>query len=86
VVGWRVFITMLALTVALGAAITASLSGAAGEPVQRSETRIVTVVKVRGLPWFDRMRIGIRRFAARTGVDATMTAAGDASRPRSSGA
>ena len=41
---------------------------AAGESAQRSETRIVTVVKVRGLAWFDRMRTGIRRFAARTGV------------------
>jgi simple sugar transport system substrate-binding protein len=37
------------------------------------------VVKVRGLAWFDRMRTGIRRFAARTGVDARMIAAGDAS-------
>jgi simple sugar transport system substrate-binding protein len=37
------------------------------------------VVKVRGLAWFERMRTGIRRFAARTGVDATMTAARDAS-------
>jgi simple sugar transport system substrate-binding protein len=72
-------ITLLALMVAVAAAATASVSGAAGEPAQRSETRIVTVVKVRGLAWFDRMRTGIRRFAARTGVDARMTAAGDAS-------
>ena len=72
-------IALLALVVAIGAAVTASVSGAAGEPAQRSETRIVTVVKVRGLAWFDRMRTGIRRFAARTGVDARMTAAGDAS-------
>ncbi len=72
-------ITILALVVAIGAAVTASVSGAASERAQHSETRIVTVVKVRGLAWFDRMRTGIRRFAARTGVDARMTAAGDAS-------
>jgi len=73
-------IALLALMVAVGTAVTASVSGASGEPVQRSEIRIVTVVKVRGLAWFDRMRTGIRRFAARTGVDARMTAAADASR------
>src|SRR5262245_26097525 len=72
-------ITLLALVVAVGAAATASVSGAAGERAQRSDTRIVTVVKVRGLAWFERMRTGIRRFAARTGVDARMTAASDAS-------
>ena len=65
--------------VAVGAAVTASVGAAGGEGTQRSDTRIVTVVKVRGLAWFDRMRTGIRRFAARTGVDATMTAARDAS-------
>lgn len=72
-------VTLVALVVAVGAPLTASVSGAAGESAQRSETRIVTVVKVRGLAWFDRMRTGIRRFAARTGVDARMTAADDAS-------
>ena len=75
----RKTITLLALVVAVGAAVTASVSAAGGEGTQRSDTRIVTVVKVRGLAWFDRMRTGIRRFAARTGVDATMTAARDAS-------
>ena len=78
-------ITILALVVAIGAAVTASVSGAASERAQRSETRIVTVVKVRGLAWFERMRTGIRRFAARTGVDARMTAARDAS-PRTQAA
>jgi simple sugar transport system substrate-binding protein len=72
-------IILLALVVAVGAALTASVSGAAGERAERSDTRIVTVVKVKGLAWFDRMRTGIKRFAARTGVDTSMTAAGDAS-------
>jgi len=75
----RKTIILLALVVAVGAAVTASVGAAGGEGTQRSDTRIVTVVKVRGLAWFDRMRTGIRRFAARTGVDATMTAARDAS-------
>jgi simple sugar transport system substrate-binding protein len=66
---------VLALVVAVGVGAT----GAADTPTQRSEIRIVTVVKVRGLAWFDRMREGIRRYAARTGVEARMTAARDAS-------
>ena len=72
-------ITVLALVVAVAAAVTTSVSGAFDQRAQRSETTIVTVVKVRGLAWFDRMRTGIRRFAARTGVHARMKAAGDAS-------
>ena len=63
----------------MSAAVTASVGAAGSEGTKRSDTRIVTVVKVRGLAWFERMRTGIRRFAARTGVDATMTAARDAS-------
>jgi simple sugar transport system substrate-binding protein len=68
----------LALALAAGASTAAGVGGSA-KSAQASETRIVTVVKVRGLAWFVRMREGIRRFAARTGVDATMTGAGDAS-------
>ena len=72
-------ITLLALVAAVGTAVTASVSGAAGASTKRSDIRIVTVVKLRGLPWFERMRTGIERFAARTGVRARLTAAGDAS-------
>jgi simple sugar transport system substrate-binding protein len=43
---------------------------------------IVTVVKVRGIAWFDRMQRGIARFAARTGANARMVGAADSS-PRS---
>jgi simple sugar transport system substrate-binding protein len=71
--------SFLALTAVAGVAVAGSVSGAAGTPTRGSDIRIVTVVKVRGLAWFGRMREGIRRFADRTGVDATMTAAGDAS-------
>jgi simple sugar transport system substrate-binding protein len=72
-------ILALALALAAGASTASGLASPSAKSAQGSETRIVTVVKVRGLAWFVRMREGIRRFAARTGVDATMTAAGDAS-------
>jgi simple sugar transport system substrate-binding protein len=74
-------IGILALALALAAAGSAAggASGPSGDPAQTSETRIVTIAKVRGLAWFERMREGIRRFAARTGVDARMTAPVDAS-------
>jgi simple sugar transport system substrate-binding protein len=41
--------------------------------------RIVTVVKLLGVGWFDRMETGIKEYAASTGVNATMTGADDAS-------
>jgi len=40
--------------------------------------RVVTVVKLTGIGWFERMEQGIRQVAATTGVDATMTGATDA--------
>jgi simple sugar transport system substrate-binding protein len=40
--------------------------------------RIVTVVKRTGIAWFERMEIGIKKFAAENGVNATMTGAADA--------
>jgi simple sugar transport system substrate-binding protein len=78
-------ILALALALAAGGLAAGGAGSPSGNPAQATKTRIVTVVKVRGLAWFDRMREGIRRFAARTGVDAEMTAAGDAS-PRKQGA
>jgi simple sugar transport system substrate-binding protein len=51
-------------------------SGATKDP---SSMRIVTVVKLLGVGWFDRMEAGIKEFATDTGIDATMTGADDAS-------
>jgi simple sugar transport system substrate-binding protein len=68
-------ITALCLLLALGATV----AGATPRSTQESGTRIATVVKVRGLSWFERMRDGIEQFAARTGIDATFRAASDAS-------
>lgn len=65
----------LVLLLLLGAAVVLApaASSSAAKP------RIVTVVKVLGIGWFERMQQGIERFAARTGVDATMTGGRDAS-------
>lgn len=52
---------------------------AAGRPgAQPKKPRIVTVVKRTGIVWFERMGEGIKQFAARNGVDATMVGADDA--------
>jgi simple sugar transport system substrate-binding protein len=60
------------------AAPTTAASAAAGTLDPKS-VKIVTVVKLLGVGWFDRMETGIKEFATQTGVDATMTGADDAS-------
>jgi simple sugar transport system substrate-binding protein len=65
-------IAALALVAALGLGIAGG-----GALARNSDIRIVTVVKVK-LAWFDRMGRGIRQFAHRTGVDATMRSPRDA--------
>jgi simple sugar transport system substrate-binding protein len=64
------------VVVALAAALAVPAASAGGGT---EKIRIVTVVKVRGIGWFDRMQQGIEQFAARTGVDAKMVGAADAS-------
>lgn len=66
------------LAVALGSAcfIYAYESGA--EAPAKNKVRIVTVVKRTGIAWFERMELGIKKFAAENGVDAAMTGAADA--------
>jgi simple sugar transport system substrate-binding protein len=66
----------LLLGIILAAAVPSSAAGSAHAV---SRPRIVTVVKVLGIGWFERMQQGIDRFAATSGVDATMTGARDAS-------
>jgi simple sugar transport system substrate-binding protein len=62
--------------------VVAVLAGWAASAGGAKQIRIVTIVKVRGIGWFDRMHQGIERFAGRSGVDATMVGASDA-RPAS---
>ena len=40
---------------------------------------MVTVVKVQGIAWFDRMGEGVKAFAERTGVDARQEGGDDVS-------
>ena len=57
---------------------SAAVPKAGGETQPASQIRIVTVVKRTGIVWFERMELGIKQFAAQTGVNATMTGAADA--------
>jgi len=74
----------------LAGAVSASLllgacgSGTSGGSSEGGNTapedmRIVNVVKLVGVGWFDRMEEGINEFADETGIDATQTGADDAS-------
>ena len=69
---------LAALAVGL-AAVIGSSAATAGSSHKSANTRIVTVVKLRGVGWFDRMEQGIKQFAKANKVDATMTGADDAS-------
>jgi simple sugar transport system substrate-binding protein len=75
----RVGKTLAIVVLAAGIATLAAPAQGTADVTQGAKIRIVTVVKVRGLAWFDRMEQGVEQFAARTGVDATMTGARDAS-------
>ena len=58
---------------------SAAAPSAAAGSLDPKSVKIVTVVKLLGVGWFDRMETGIKEFATETGVDATMTGADDAS-------
>src|SRR5262245_38965064 len=62
-----------AVLVALAAGSTAASAAKGPAGVPPTTVRIVTVVKVLGIGLFERMDVGIKRYAARTGVDATLT-------------
>ena len=51
-----------------------------GEEVANEDTdfTIATVVKLTGVAWFDRMEVGVNKFAEDTGVDAFQTGANTA--------
>lgn len=53
--------------------------GAAGGALAPEDMTMVTVVKLTGVGWFDRMEEGVDAFAARTGVDARQQGGDDAS-------
>ena len=54
-------------------------SGSAAATKDVKDMKIVTVVKLRGVGWFDRMESGIKDIATQTGVQASQIGADDAS-------
>jgi simple sugar transport system substrate-binding protein len=69
----------VALVGAVGVAMTlfaasTAVSNAAPDP---QDMTMVNVVKVDGLPWFNRMAVGVESFANHTGVHATQEGADD---------
>ena len=68
--------TRFASVLAAGLAL-ALVPGASAQAAD--EPRIVTVVKVRELSWFERMAEGIRQFAQRRGIDAAVKGPEEAS-------
>jgi simple sugar transport system substrate-binding protein len=73
----RVLVAGLAFVLVVGAAPNASRQGARND-ANATKPRIVTVVKRTGIVWFERMEEGIKQFAARHEVNATMVGADDA--------
>lgn len=68
-----------ALVLAACGSGTASSGGDQTNAGGEGDLRMVNVVKLVGVGWFDRMEIGVTEFAAETGIDATQTGADDAS-------
>ncbi len=54
-------------------------SGGSASSTSPKEMTMVTVVKISGVGWFDRMDQGVKAYAKRTGVDARQEGADDAS-------
>ena len=78
---------MKTMVVVTGLAVTlASCSSGSGTPSSSNastkadkDIKVITVVKLRGVGWFDRMETGIKAYAKQTGVQASMQGADDAS-------
>jgi simple sugar transport system substrate-binding protein len=70
----------IALVVAAAALVASSAPPARANADQAAKKyKIVTVVKLLGVGWFDRMNAGIKTYAKQTGNDASLTGADDAS-------
>jgi simple sugar transport system substrate-binding protein len=63
----------------VGGATAGAPAGEGGAPVAPEDMTMVTVVKLTGIAWFDRMEEGVQAFAERTGVDAREEGADDVS-------
>ena len=72
----------LATIAAAGSALLllAGCGSTGGAPAaEGGDGAYVTVVKITGVGWFDRMEVGVRAFAERTGIDARQEGGDDAS-------
>ncbi len=69
----------LALAACGSSGASGSSSSSKGSTKADKDIKVVTVVKLRGVGWFDRMETGIKEYAQQTGVQASMTGADDAS-------
>jgi simple sugar transport system substrate-binding protein len=63
----------------LGACGSGTAGGASDGTTSPEDMRLVNVVKLVGVGWFDRMEEGVNEFAEESGIDATQTGADDAS-------
>lgn len=80
---------MRRIGVLAGVTATALMLGACGSGVvagkdpkatpAKADIRMVNVVKIVGVGWFDRMEVGVKEYAKQTGIDATQTGGDDAS-------
>jgi simple sugar transport system substrate-binding protein len=64
---------------ACGTTSDSSKSSSSGGSTDPKDMTMVTVVKISGVGWFDRMDEGVKSYATRTGVDARQEGADDAS-------
>lgn len=54
-------------------------AGTGSKDLKPSDMSMVTVVKLKGIAWFDRMEVGVKDYAKRTGIDAREEGASDVS-------
>ena len=73
-------LTASALLAGCGSVGGSGEGGAVGDKdLKPEDMTMVTVVKLTGIAWFDRMEVGVQSFAERTGVDAREEGADDVS-------
>jgi len=77
----KIVVAVTGLAVALAACSSGSgtPSSSNGNTKANKDIKVITVVKLRGVGWFDRMETGIKQYAQQTGVQASMQGADDAS-------
>ena len=77
----KAVVAVTSLAVALAACSSGSGTASSGKASTKAnkDIKVITVVKLRGVGWFDRMETGIKEYAKQTGVQASMQGADDAS-------